>query len=487
MSTTAREYLRVSRDKSGRERSPEEQHRDHLDAAGERGVTLGRPYRDVGSASKYAAKVRAGYDKLIADLTAGKFGAQQLWLWEGSRGSRKTAEWVNLLELLETNGVQVYIHTYARLFDPRNPYDRADLLQLAIKSELDSAQTSQRAKRAQKNTAAEGKPNGRVPFGYVRRYDPVTRKFASQDENPDEAKVIRELFDRLHKGESLRSIAADFERRGIRSGNGTVFSAKHLRVMALNHAYVGLRVHDPARPRKGKGCGKLSTSATFTKAVWPALVSEKLFWDVYNRLTAKERATTRPGRGVHLLSMIVGCAECDGPLAARTDERGNAVYTCHRKGCVRVSKVELDELAERLIIEVLSSKEVYGRWAHRGNDADLDHVRGELAKVRAELEQAQHAVPATVGEARMFGALVDRLAGQVRELEERERTMAVPAAVVAIKPGKDVARRWKAAPMSARRELVRLFLGDLRVRRQVERGVRVPVEERVTFAGVGVI
>jgi hypothetical protein len=44
---------RISVDKSGRERSPEEQHADNEQAAAEHGWALGDPYRDVRSASRY--------------------------------------------------------------------------------------------------------------------------------------------------------------------------------------------------------------------------------------------------------------------------------------------------------------------------------------------------------------------------------------------------------------------------------------------------
>ena len=46
--TLAREYLRVSLDKSGRERSQDEQHQDNQRVADEHGWTLGDPYRDTG-------------------------------------------------------------------------------------------------------------------------------------------------------------------------------------------------------------------------------------------------------------------------------------------------------------------------------------------------------------------------------------------------------------------------------------------------------
>lgn len=55
---TGREYLRVSQDKSGRERNPEEQHDENAEAAGGWGIALGEPYRDVGSASDFARRTR---------------------------------------------------------------------------------------------------------------------------------------------------------------------------------------------------------------------------------------------------------------------------------------------------------------------------------------------------------------------------------------------------------------------------------------------
>ena len=94
MTTTAREYLRVSVDKSGLERSPAEQHADNECVAAEHGWQLGDPYRDVGSASRYAnGNGRPGFGRLVADLEAGRFGAGVLVLWEASRGSRRLSEW----------------------------------------------------------------------------------------------------------------------------------------------------------------------------------------------------------------------------------------------------------------------------------------------------------------------------------------------------------------------------------------------------------
>src|SRR4051794_35979397 len=88
----AREYLRVSVDRSGRARSLDEQHNDNAAVADREGWSLGAAYRDEAlSASRYARKARGGFADLLSDLDAGRFGAGVLGMWESSRGSRKVS------------------------------------------------------------------------------------------------------------------------------------------------------------------------------------------------------------------------------------------------------------------------------------------------------------------------------------------------------------------------------------------------------------
>jgi site-specific DNA recombinase len=83
----AREYLRVSQDRSGRSRSTVEQHGDHEGDCEEHSWRLGTPYEDSSvSASRYSRKRRDGFHELIDDLEYDRFGAQVLMLWENSRG-----------------------------------------------------------------------------------------------------------------------------------------------------------------------------------------------------------------------------------------------------------------------------------------------------------------------------------------------------------------------------------------------------------------
>jgi DNA invertase Pin-like site-specific DNA recombinase len=480
----ATEYLRVSKDASGRLRSVDEQDTENRQAAAAAGWTLTDPYVENGaaSASRYARHRRAGFDKLVGDLEAGRFAAEVLILWEPSRGSRRLSEWARFLELLEERGVRLHVTSHGRTYDLANARDRRSLHEDGTDSAYESDKVSMRARRAQAAQAAAGRPNGVVPFGYQRRYDEVTRRLVAQEPEPAEAKIVRELFDRIGAGHSFRSIAADFEQRGVRSRSGKVFSPQHLRSLATKRSYVGQRVH---RPREGE--------AAVTEAVWPPIVPRALWLGVQRRLAEpgrQGRAAARPGRAKHLLSMIARCDPCGGPLAVtyRKDRGPVEQYYCRDKGCVRVSKAELDTLAEVAIVGYLSRPDNVERLvADDSNDVALTAARDEIAQVRAELDDLADQVgcgdiSATLA-ARAEPAILERL----RAAEVREAELSTPSQLRGlISPGKDVARRWKAAPMSTKRTVAKMLLspdllGELRVIRSPTPGRRAPVEERVTW------
>lgn len=482
--TKAREYLRVSLDSSGREKSPEEQHGDNQRAADSRNWTLGEPYRDIGSASRYAKKARQNFDRLIADLEAGLFDANILILWESSRGSRKVGEWANLIELCEAKGVQIFVTADAKLYDPREARDRRSLLEDAIDSAYESDKTSKRAIRARREDAAAGRPNGPANFGYARRFDPSTGRLEAQDRHPEEAPIVEELFDRLYRGHSLLSIRNDFEARGIRSRTGIVFSSQHLRSLALCRAYLGEREHTPGR--KGTRGHHTNAETKYTKAMWPALVSRKKYFAVQRILTDPARVTIRPGRGKHLLSLIARCDVCGGLLAAKKPDTPNAMYVCNPGGHVTVPYSELNEYVEGEILTYLSRPENLALLAE-SDDADLEQAQASVAEIEGELRKL--AARVTAGDLGVdFAALIEPgLRARLEAAREAEERLSKPAVLAGlIEPGVAVEVSWGRAPMASKREVVRILLtptllGEVRVVRSPVKRHRVPIEDRVVW------
>jgi DNA invertase Pin-like site-specific DNA recombinase len=489
---TAREYLRVSFDRSGRLRSPDEQHGDHEYDAREHGWVLGTPYVDVGSASRYAAKARADFGNLLRDLETGRFGAHVLVLWEGSRGSRRVGEWVLLVDLCEERRVKIWVHTHERLYDPSNAHDRAALLDDAIKSELSSAETSKRAKRAAAANAKDGNPHGRTPFGYRRRYEYQTNekgrqvRVVHQEEYTAEAELVRELFKRLEAGHSLRGIAKDWEVRGVVNKSGRPFTPAHLRTLATTRAYVGEREHTPGR--KGSHSSPSRPPAQVVRGTWEPLVPRATFLTVQRILSAPERRTSRPGRAKHLLSMIARCGVCDGPVVA-TMRRTEPEYQCHHKGCVRVSKAAVDALAEKHILAFLSRPEAYAELAVAEDDgAEVAAIRDEIAALQARLDDLADAMAERKLSVQTGARTEAKILAKLDELRRREVEVSTPSRLRGlIPPDEHVRDYWKRAEMSAKREIVRIVLsadhlGVLCVLRHPTGGGKVvPAEQRVEF------
>lgn len=473
----AREYLRVSHDKSGRMRSPAEQHDDNAAAAEREGWTLGAPYaeREAVGASRYSKGVRAAFAALTADLEAGRFGAEILIMWESGRGSRRLSEWARFLELLEENGVRLYVTTHGRLYDLANPRDRRMMQEEGPDNEYFIEKLRAGVLRGMSANAAAGRPQGPAPYGFLPERD-RRGKLVTWVRDPERAPVIVELFDRVAKGHSITGIAKDFERRGIFTKKGTPFHPAHLRRMLTKVAYIGKRSH----------------YGDVVEATWEALVDEEIFYTVQRIINNPARAVARHGRGVHEYTMIIRCDPCGGPLVVNIrdgNRRPEAPrYQCVRKGCVRIPKAGVDELLTDAIIGYLSSGRVYEDFAARPEDAGrAEQLRGELAQARMELQEAEAAEPETLYEAKALGKLVERLAEKVTRLEAEERELTMPAELRDfVEPGADVAARWRDAPVAAKRSVAaRLLapgvLGEVRVKRAPVRGRTLAAADRVLW------
>jgi site-specific DNA recombinase len=484
---TGKEYLRVSFDRSGRERSHDEQHEDNERACAQHWIRLDQvAYRERGSASRYARKARDDFARLLDDLRAGRFGAEVLVLWESSRGSRKVGEWVTLIELCELHGVMIFVTTHGREYDPSNARDRRSLLEDAVDSEYESAKVSARARRASAANAAAGKPHGVCPFGYVRRYDERTRQLIAQEPHPEQAPLVQELFRRLKSGHSLRGIAQDWAARGVVNGSGRPFVPAHLRVLAMQPAYAGIRAHVP----QGRRTPRLQAGVQQVPATWPALVSQAEFLAVQQILTDPKRRTARPGRAKYLLSMIAKCEVCGDVLAITLRKKEHGEYQC-RQGHVRCDREELDTVAQEAIFKRLVRPDAFkGLNAGDGQPGtELAAVRDAKAQARTELQTLRDAVGAGRLSVESLVAAEPQILQRIADLNAREDELATPSVLRGlITPGADVRERWATMPMSARRDVARMLLtrdkiGELRVARRPagRTNVHVPAADRVRW------
>lgn len=488
------EYLRVSIDRSGRERSHGEQHAENVDTfdAIESWAT---PYRDTGSASRFQRHDRDDFGRLVGDLESNRFDGDVLVLWESSRGSRQVEEWCRLIRLCRERGKLIAVTTHGRMFDPSNEHDEKALLIEAVDAQHESAKTSRRANRTVSRQAAEGRPHGKTPFGYRREYDPRTGQLDRQVPDVNEAPLVVELFERVAAGHSLKSIARDWDERGIRSRGqawrgGDVesrpFSPSLLSQMAVRPAYAGLRTWTPGgRHRKGQ--------TMLVEGTWEPIVPRELYDTVQNILTDTARRRTRPARAVHLLSMIARCDVCGASVkAVYTD--GVRYYTCQAGGHVRVNADELDRWAESRITRFLSEPDEYENLTAEG-DPDVNAARAERAEAERELNDLvrRGTLPASDPD-RISLDMIARMEPAYRaRLDQADARLAEATTPVQLRnliesgARADVAARWYRADIEVKRQIARIVfsddgvgIGSLRLIRGPKGGIRVPVTDRIT-------
>jgi len=488
-----REFLRVSRDKSGEATSNSEQHDDNHEVWAEEGripgLRLGRAYEHVGSASEWSTTVQRAFNDLVDDLEKDRFGAKFLILWEASRLSRQVAGWVGLIGQCRRRGVLIAITDDQRIYDPNDGQDHYELINKANEAQHESWRIKRRCLRTRKRQRKEGRPHGRCPFGYARRYEreadergrSVLRPVQYPD--PGESPVVAELFRRFLAGEAIYGIAKDFERRGVVKRSGTPFSDKEIRELLTRPVYAGLRDLDHG-------------------GQWEAIVAPADWHVVQNRLAERSRNTPRTVRDSVLCSGIVRCDVCGkgmrrkryAPSHRRADGPKSLFYQCV-SGHVTVPHDELDAAVTRLVVAYLADPGNADRWATpESSDAELAEVRDTIAGARAQLAKLDADIDADVGgeldpyvTSRMRATIIRRRDRAVA----RERGLTAPSSVTRLfgHVGSfcDVETRWAALDVAVRRELLKIVLtaqhaGQLRITRARRERRATPVVERLRLA-----
>lgn len=488
----AREYLRVSKDRWGNARSTGDQHVENREAAERYEWSLGEAYVDENrSASRYATKVREDFLRLVEDLEADRFGAQVLILWENSRGGRKTGEWAHLCDLLEERGVIVYVTSHGRSYDPARPRDRRALMEDAVDAEYESGKTSERVLRDIRQNAARGGVHGTTPYGYRRRYDERTGRLIAQEPYEPEASTVREMYERAAAGHSLKSIARWLDERGIPtpSGLGSWHDQRQqlVRQILVRPAYAGLRKHQPIA----------GGPASLYDASWEPLVKMELWQQVNTILTDPERG--KPGKATHLASNIVTCDVCGQGLAAKPKRKNNRTrdkipgrrdYFCNNNGHVRVDADDVDDFATAAVLDYLTDPINLERLTKVTVDnSHVQALRADITKAEFELKELVANVKAGKVSALMGTAAQDGLEDRIAAAKQRLREIGTPPEVAPwLEDAETIEDKWKTAPISAKRDLLRFVLspdrlGELRIMRRPKNtgSISCPVEGRVRF------
>ncbi len=284
-------YLRISRDLKGDGLAIDRQREACLKILKDRGWVLAKEYLDE-SISAYAKNVkRPGYQQLVTDYEQGHFNAIVCYdLDRLTRQPRQLEDWIDAAEdhglhLVTANG-EADLST-----DGGRMYAR-------IKSSVARAESERKGAR-QKAAAAQRATLGNPPLG-VR----LTGYGAKGELIAEEANVVKEIFERFLRGESLKGIARVLTEAGIPTRTG-------------RDAWNPSTVQGILRNPRYAGHGKYFDEVSQGVANWPAIVTPNDYSLTQTRLDDPARKLNRVGTDrKYLGSGLFLCGVCSKPVSS---------------------------------------------------------------------------------------------------------------------------------------------------------------------------
>jgi len=335
---TAVAYARYS-SAGQRDVSIEQQLADIRAFAKREGYTLVHEYADHARSGFKNASARTAFQSMMAAADSGSYDT--VICWKVDRFGRNREESALFKGRLRRRGVRVL---YA--MEPIPEGSAGVLLEgmLEATAEWYSRQLSENVTRGMTDNAQRCLYNGTKTLGYVRGSD---GRYALQ---PDEAAVIRYIFDLYCSGYSAAQICKRLNDRGVRTSRGCLWKPESLLRVISNERYTGVYIWGDVRVPGGM----------------PAIIDQSVFEEA-QRMKKKTSRHVEQGAVDYLLTGKAFCGLCCaamiGDSGTSKDGTRHHYYTCQarkaRKGCKKRSlkKDYLETLVIEYVLNVVLSEE----------------------------------------------------------------------------------------------------------------------------------
>lgn len=312
--TVARErcviYVRISMDRDG-ETSTGTQEASCRAYAEMHGMDVAAVIAEPGR-SAWKDVNRPGFDRAMRMIETG--AANTLVVWRLDRFMRDAIEFMAEWSRIDAAGGRFASVTES--MDTSTPLGRLAVMIIATLAEMESVARSERALPWHAHRRDLGLPPvGPIPYGYDR---PAPNVLTIND---DEAAVIREMFDGLLLGDSLRQWETTLNNRGVPTKRGRGWNTRAIKHIVTSATVAGLVEHDDE----------------LTQGNWDAIVTPDELALMRNRLRDPQRRTVgKSGAGAikHWATALVTCGACGSSLRSRP-QSGTMRYQC--RDCGRVS------------------------------------------------------------------------------------------------------------------------------------------------------
>lgn len=271
-------------------------------------VLLDEKYDDTGFSG--ATTDRPAFQRLLADIEAGAVDVVATYAID--RLSRSILDFAQLMQVFERRGVRFVSTTQA--FDTSTPAGQLTLNVLMSFAQFERQMIAQRTRDKMGASRRRGQfTGGRPALGYR-----LVEKRLVVD--PDEAAVVREVFDLFARLKCVAHVTAELNRRGRvtkvhrarngRESGGEPFDREIVRRILTNAAYIG----------------RVEYGGELFDAPHEAIVDEAT-WGAVQDLLASQCREPKPRRyQTALLRGLLFCAKCGSPMRPELTRKGTRRY-----------------------------------------------------------------------------------------------------------------------------------------------------------------
>jgi site-specific DNA recombinase len=376
--------------------------------------------------SASTGRTRPAYTRMLADLAAGKITA--VVAWDLDRLHRRPVELEGFIDLADRH--KIALATVSGDVDLSTDQGRlvARIKGAVARGEVERKSARQKAANRQRRQMGKPPAGGLRPVGYLSDGTTVVES---------EAAHIREGFELLLAGASLRTITNRWNAAGFRTAHGGEWRPHTVRYTLRNARYAALIAH--MREEIGPGG-------------WPPLVSEDVYRAARAILDDPSRRTTVTTTRKFLLSGLALCHHCGKPVVSNRSQNGNRTYSCRTSRRLARAAEPIEQYVIEVALARLSRPDAADLLARE--KIDVSGLRTEAAALRVRLDELAD----SFADGAITRAQLERGTDRVRtRLEVVEQEMAAAGGVSVLGElvtAEDVQAAWDRLDLGHRRAVI---------------------------------
>ena len=452
-------YTRISDDRTGVAASPARQRRKISDTAAGDGRAIGHWYEDLSKSAYKPGVIRPEFEALLKACE--QYPVRRVWVLHDDRLIRDgdDTDLPRLIRALAPRKIEIKCVEAADIKLWMAEGKMSARVRNAVNA-YESERKKERVELAAQDRARKGRfSGGGRRFGYTHRDTRVVRQMddaGTVHEQtrpsgplvlvPEEADAVAAGYAAIMAGGSLHGICRDWQARGLTGPKGAAWTPSAVRDVLLRPANAGLSEY------RGEILGR---------GEWPAIIDPDTYAAVKALLTAPDRRTNdRPGRpAAYLLSGILICEACDGPMVTAGSAESIAKYRCKRRtpapeGSRHATRARppLDAAVTELIITRIKARGALPRPPRNPS--------GAVAAALAEASQLRGEIDGYLKRGREFkpdqmAAILRDLNGRLEAAEARIRAEAGTPVSDALAAAADIETAWNKLDVAGKRAAIR--------------------------------